>query len=166
MDIGGSAAINGTSAQNSTNWDSYDDYFQYLFGVTKSEMKSRADYTYTNPAINTSPCEGITWVTLTEGNDFKISSDTWGGSGILVVEGTAIVTGGDFDGIIYIIGGDFNVPVGAAGNPVIKGTMLIEGDSNSTAWMRGNLYLEHNSTAISDALGGLRWVSWREAAPY
>jgi len=156
LDIGGSAQItpsDSTKEQSSLNFNS-------LFTFTKEELKSYADYTYTDPPNNITPCEGITWVDVSPDNEFRITSDSWEGSGILVIQGNVKITGGRFRGIIYIIGGRLEVPLEvAAGNPLIEGAILVECMPTSTTQIRGNFTLNYDLDAINEALDNLRFIA-------
>lgn len=157
VDVSGSAAITPSDSVN----ESATLVFENYFGFSKEQIKAMADYTYTDPENNIEPVAGITWVTVSEGGSFKITSNTWAGSGILIIEGDVILegdtvlTGGDFDGIIYVIG-DMDVP---AGNPTIDGALLIEGSSTAVTRFRGNFELNYDTTEIDNALDNIRFRS-------
>lgn len=142
--------------------------FADLFEHTKEDIKSFATHLYTNPAVNVTPVDGITWIDLVPPEpgqlppEFKISSDTWSGSGILVVAGDAQITGGTFNGIIYVIG-----KLRMSGNPVINGTVLVESETEIDTTLTGNVTINYDSSAIATALTPLQFiapviVSWRE----
>ncbi|MCM8799530.1 MAG: hypothetical protein NC900_02205 [Candidatus Omnitrophica bacterium] len=139
--------------------------FADMFGHTKEEIKLYADYLYTDPPNNVLPCEGITWIEVSEGNAFRITSNTWYGSGILIVEGDAFITGGTFDGIIYVIG-----KLRMSGNPVVNGAVIAESDTElvEDTTITGNVTLNYDLEKISDALNNnlkfifVELVSWRE----
>ena len=59
------------------------------------------------------------------------------------------ITGGKFDGVIYVIG-EFNM---ASGNPDIKGAIFIECDESYTTPIRGSVEIEYDSAEVIGALG-------------
>lgn len=165
IDVTGSAEVNpsGSIEENATL------VFSDFFSLSKEQMEAYADYHYTDPPNNVAPCEGITWIELTAGGSFRVTNSAWTGSGILIIEGdlvmegTTAFTGGQFDGIIYVIG-EVDIP---AGNPTISGSILIEGDPAATTSIKGNATINHNSTLIDDALDNVRYgvtspVAWWE----
>ncbi|OGX18540.1 MAG: hypothetical protein A3K83_07620 [Omnitrophica WOR_2 bacterium RBG_13_44_8b] len=108
------------------------------------------------------PVDGITWVDLSPGEELRISSDTWSGSGLLVVGGDAQITGGTFNGILYVIG-----KLRMSGNPVINGSVLAESQAEIDTTLTGNVTISYDSGAITSALGPLGFVapvivSWEE----
>ena len=154
--VKGSVEINGASEEfASLN-------FADLFQHSKEEIKSFATHLYTNPATDVTPVDGITWVDLDPGGELRISSHDWIGSGILVVAGDAQITGGTFNGIIYVIG-----RLRMSGNPVINGTVLAESSTEIDTALTGNVTLNYNNTHIVSALNPLQFVapvivSWKE----
>lgn len=96
--------------------------FEDIFGMTKEEMKMLATV-YDNPKPNKpNPASGITWI---EG-DASFTSANWSGDGIIIVTGNLTITGGLFEGVIYVMG-DADI---AKGNALVKGGMLIEGNAS------------------------------------
>ena len=139
--------------------------FPDLFGHSKEDIRSYADNLYSDPDNNIAPCTGITWIDLSPGEEFMITSNLWQGSGILVVAGDAQITGGQFDGIIYVIG-----KLRIAGNPVINGSVLAESDTEvvDDTTLTGNPTLNYDPDAIANAMNLLKFispeiVSWRES---
>jgi hypothetical protein len=95
--------------------------FKDTFGLTEEEMKALANV-YENPKNNfPNPANGITWV---EG-DAQYTKSGWCGQGILIVTGDLILTGGVFNGIIYVMG---NADV-SAGNADVNGAVFIKGEA-------------------------------------
>lgn len=137
--------------------------FSTLFEHGTAEIKSFADYVYSDPPNNVTPVAGITWVDVSEGQELRITSDTWSGNGILIVSGDAQITGGTFSGIIYVIG-----ELRMSGNPTITGSILAEsaaeiGDTTLT----GTVTITHDFNVIQSALSPLQFISpeivaWRE----
>ncbi|MCD6583900.1 MAG: hypothetical protein J7K71_04375, partial [Candidatus Omnitrophica bacterium] len=151
IEVKGSAQITPSDSKKENS----DLDFESLFGFTKDELKSYATYYYQDPPNNVEPVEDITWVELSEGREFRITSNNWEGSGILIINGDAKITGGEFEGIIYVIG-ELKVP---AGNPTVEGTILVEGDPSETTSLRGNFELDYDAEAIDEALNNLRYVA-------
>lgn len=158
--IGSSVDINPETSQAEESSFSFTD----LFGYTKEALKANATHLYINPSANVSPCDNITWIQVPSGTEFSISSSTWQGSGVLIIEGNANITGGTFNGIIYVIG-----RLRMSGNPVITGTVVAESDAELVEDTRvsGNVTLNYNLGVIATALTPLSLlspeiVSWRE----
>jgi type II secretory pathway pseudopilin PulG len=168
--IKGSADINGPTEEfASLN-------FADLFEHSNEELRSYATRLYTDPPVDIASVEGITWVDLSPGEEFRISSDTWrGGCGpdldcsqaadngaVLVVSGDAQITGGTFYGIIYVIG-----RLRMSGNPTINGTVLVESQAEINTTLTGNVTINYNSANIVSALSYISFmapviVSWQE----
>lgn len=168
--VKGSATINGPQEEFASL--NFTDLFQH----SKAEMESFATNPYVDPPVNVTPVEGITWVNISPGQEFRITSDTWrGGCGadgdcaatadngaILVVEGDAQITGGTYYGIIYVIG-----KLRMSGNPVINGTILAESSTEIDTLLTGNVTINYDSSDITNALSPLQFVapavvSWKE----
>jgi hypothetical protein len=157
--IQGSVDINGP----------YEDYaafsFPDLFDNSQEDVEDAATHVYTDPANNVTPIDGITWVNLSPGEELRITSKTWIGSGLLVVAGDCQITGGTFDGIIYVMG-----KLRMSGNPVINGSILSESDTEvvEDTTVTGNVTINYDAAAIADALAFLDFiapvesVAWRE----
>jgi len=138
--------------------------FEEIFGVTKDEMKAIAQNSpniYYNSAINNDIVENITWVDGTL-DQSQITTSTWAGSGIWIVNGDLKITGGTFDGILWVIGSLYL----GAGNPVIRGSVFVECSTEVDTTVTGNVTLELNQGVIDGALGnlgiGVIVESWQE----
>jgi len=138
--------------------------FEEIFGVSKDEMKAIAQNSpniYYNSAINNDIVENITWVDGTP-DQSQITTSTWAGSGIFIVNGDLKITGGTFDGILWVIGSLYL----GAGNPVIRGSVFVECSTEVDTTVTGNVTLQLNPGAIDDALGnlgiGVIVESWQE----
>lgn len=151
--------------------------FSQLFQNSPEDVRSYANHIYTDPLVDVTPVEGITWVDLSPGQEFIISSDAWkGGCGadndcsqttdngaILIVAGDAQITGGEYYGIIYVMGN-----LRMAGNPTIHGSVLVESETQlDTTVLTGNISINHNRAAVEGALNALNFssskiVSWEE----
>lgn len=158
LDVQGSVDITGDIEENA----SLD--FPDLFGITKAEMEVYASTVYNDPVNNIMPVEGITWVNVSEGEEFRVSISNWEGSGLLIVNGNVRISGGSFDGILYVTG-----ELRITGNPIINGSILVESDTEvveDTA-IQGNVTINYDEQGISVALDPLSFlfpevVSWRE----
>lgn len=138
--------------------------FEEIFGVTKDEMKAIAQNfpnIYYDSAIKNEIVENITWVDGA-GVESEITTATWTGSGIWIVNGDLKITGGTFDGILWVIGSLYL----GAGNPVIRGSVFVECSTEVDTTVTGNVTLQLNEGAIDDALGnlgiGVIVESWQE----
>lgn len=135
-----------------------DAYFEEVFNATKDQMMEMAkrDGIYYEYPPNNAPVHGITWVEVPEGS-FQITRDDWLGEGILIVHGDFQITGGTFNGIIWVTG---NI---AMGNPVINGAVFVEG--GITVDIAGTVDLIYDPDAIDLAIqeiGTLPWVEFWE----
>lgn len=154
--VRGSVTINGSSEEFAPL------NFADLFEHSKEDMRGYATHLYTDPPVNVTPVDNITWVDLSPGGEFRISSDTYSGSGILIVAGDAQITGGTFNGIIYVIG-----QLRISGNPTINGSILAESHTEIDTTLTGNVTINYDANAITNALGPLQFiapviVSWKE----
>ena len=138
--------------------------FEEIFGVSKDDMKAIAQESpnrYYNSAIKNEIVENITWVDG-GGEESEITTSTWTGSGIFIVNGNLKITGGTFDGILWVIGSLYL----GAGNPTIRGSVFVECSTEVDTTVTGNVTLQLNQGAIDDALGnlgiGVIVESWQE----
>lgn len=151
--------------------------FEEVFGMTPEQVKSIAliaeadgtGHVYTDPAANQQPVNGITWVELTGGNKYSISSN-WSGSGLLIVNSNgndvALDISGEwqFTGMIWV-----NGRVKVTGTPIIEGAVFARSSINAESTFAGNASLTFDSSDVADAFGflsqsgaGIRVLSWRE----
>jgi hypothetical protein len=147
--VKGNAEVNGVVVKNTTP------NFEDVFGETKEEMQDNATYEYTNPPNNEMPVEKITWIN----NNFKITkTGSWVGSGIMIVDGDLNITGGTFNGVIWVIG-----KLDISGNPVIKGSIFVEDKVTVDTTVTGTAKISFDQSAIGDAFSNLNGVlSWQE----
>ena len=115
--VSGSAEVNGEVVENGC--PEFDD----VFGTTKDALKSNANNYYVDPANNITPIENVTWVECVTQTGFHITDNNYVGNGILVVNGDFAMTGGTFNGIIWVVG---NLQI--SGNPTINGAIFVESD--------------------------------------
>lgn len=164
LDIKGNASIDGDG--DATLNEEGEDYFQNTtlsfqdtFGISKAEMESGATYVYNNPGNNQQPVSDITWVNVDEGGEFKITGGGgWTGSGILVVDGDLQITGGTFNGVIWVVG-----TLKISGNPVINGAVLVESGAEVDTSVAGNAKITYDENAVNGGFSCLREVlSWKE----
>jgi cytoskeletal protein CcmA (bactofilin family) len=117
-------------------------------------MQDNATYKYTNPPNNKMPVEKITWIS----NGFEITQDGWVGGGIMIVNGDLKITGGTFDGVIWVIG-----KLSISGNPVINGSIFVEGEATVDTTITGTAKISFDPSAIDGAFSNLSTVlSWQE----
>lgn len=139
LDIKGNAVVNGDVLENTTP------NFEDVFGVTKKEMQDNATYKYTNPPNNKMPVQKVTWIN--EDHKFEITkTGNWVGSGIMIVNGSLDMTGGTFDGVIWVIG-----ELSISGNPVINGSIFVEGKATVDTTVTGTAVVSFNQSAIDAA---------------
>ncbi|MCK4419766.1 pilus assembly PilX N-terminal domain-containing protein, partial [Candidatus Aerophobetes bacterium] len=127
--------------------------FEEIFSVTKEEMKAiaqRSPNRYYDGFIKNDIVENITWVDGAP-DQSEITTDTWSGSGIWIVNGDLKITGGTFEGILWVIGSLYL----GAGNPVISGAVFVECGAQVDTTVTGNATIELNTEAVDDAFGDL-----------
>ena len=103
----------------------------------------------------------ITWVNA-PGAKSKITTNHWEGSGILVVIGDLDITGGEFDGVIWVEG-----ELKVAGQGDVDGAILVAGGPSDSTKVTGNSEVEYDADAVSDAFEALGNIpplveSWQE----
>jgi cytoskeletal protein CcmA (bactofilin family) len=140
--VKGSAKVTGEVDQNAIFG------FEDIFGISKEAMKNKATHKYTDPANNITPVDQTTWVDINSITEMKISNSGWSGSGILVVDGNLVITGGHFSGIIWVIG-----TLRVSGNPVIDGAIYVESGAEFDTTVTGNPTVSFDSSAVSTAFG-------------
>jgi hypothetical protein len=145
----GGGTVNGTPPTGNAPFPDFED----VFNMTEAQMKGLANTKYVFPP-NNSPADGITWV---DGN-FKITTHGWHGSGILVITGDFEITGGDFEGVIYVKG-SFKM----AGNAEIHGGILTQSMADVAAII-GTADITYDASAISAAnnLYPFKIIAWQE----
>ena len=143
--VSGSADVNGEIAENSCP------EFEDVFGTTKDALKSNANNYYVDPANNVEPIENVTWVECVTQTGFHITDNNYEGNGILIVNGDFTMTGGTFNGIIWVVGNLF-----VSGNPTINGAIFVESDieiaGDSEVTLTGNCEVNFTEGAVGDAI--------------
>ena len=152
--------------------DSHQDYanlsFSKRFGISSEKMRSIAvaqGTNYTNPS---SPLQdfhnNITWIDIVDPTkQLKIPKTGWNGSGIIIVNGDTDIEGGDFSGIIWVIG-----KLTITGNANLTGAVISECEVNVTTKVTGTPNFHYNSTVINNTFvptqefGNKAMLSWRE----
>lgn len=123
--------------------------FGDIFGVEESEMEGIAKKyysdTYYDRPFDNDIASGVTWVD-SGGVESQITTDTWSGSGILIVNGDLKITGGTFYGIIWVIG-----ELRISGNPLINGAIFVECGVTVETDITGNPEINYSSDAVGDA---------------
>lgn len=174
LKITGSVEIepSGSSHANSTLT------FEQVFGMTEDQVRAIAvsseaqgtGHVYIDPPANQQPVNGITWVDLTGGNKYSISSN-WSGSGLLIVNSNGndvaldISGGWHFTGMIWVTG-----RVKISGTTEIEGAIFARSSIDAESSLSGNAEIEFDSQEVTSAfnlLGGsgsgeLGVLSWRE----
>ncbi len=118
--------------------------FNTIFGRTMAQMRSIVDNDYVNPHNNVSPVNGITYI---EG-DAHFTNHHWSGSGLLIVDGDFHMTGGTFDGIIWVEGGRFMI----SGNGLVNGSIFANSDPDEQTHVTGNCDIYYNQTIVQQIL--------------
>ena len=158
LDIRGSSTIIGNVEEN-VELD-----FATVFGMTMAQMRAIADNDYTNPPNNVTPVNGITYIEATGNNKAHFTNHHWSGSGILIVDGEFHMTGGTFDGIIWVEGGRFMM----SGNGLVQGTIFINAEPDEQTKVTGNCDVYYDEDIIQQLLStynissgpGITIISW------
>ena len=158
LDIRGSSTIIGNVEEN------VDLDFETVFGMTMAQMRAIADNDYTNPPNNVTPVNGITYIETTGNNKAHFTNHHWSGSGILIVDGEFHMTGGTFDGIIWVEGGRFMM----SGNGLVQGTIFINADPDEQTKITGNCDIYYDEDIVQQLLStynissgpGITILSW------
>ncbi len=158
LDIRGSSTIIGNVEEN-VNLD-----FETVFGMTMAQMRAIADNDYTNPPNNVTPVNGITYIETTGNNKAHFTNHHWSGSGILIVDGEFHMTGGTFDGIIWVEGGRFMM----SGNGLVQGTIFINAEPDEQTKVTGNCDVYYDEDIVQQLLStynissgpGITIISW------
>ena len=104
----------------------------------------------------------ITWFELSGSSQAMITEDSWSGSSLLIVEnGDLKITGGNFNGVIYVMG---NLTI--AGNAIITGGIFVDGTVDDITNVSGTpsiTYDEGEITGVFD-FNPMPFVraSWKE----
>ncbi|MBP7216561.1 MAG: hypothetical protein KBA46_04675, partial [Candidatus Omnitrophica bacterium] len=144
--IQGSAEVDNPLAYANLN-------FREKFGLSSADLKAiaqsgAAGCTYlVDPDPPLQDLSGITWIDIVEHTQQKIPKTGWNGSGILIVNGDCGIEGGDFDGILWVIG-DLEI----TGNPVYNGAVFGETSVDFTTKVTGTPDINLDPDAIQDAL--------------
>jgi len=129
--------------------------FEDIFGMTLAELKAIAQEHFPDTfygddpeevPFNNDPAEGLTWIDSTA-EQSQITSDTWSGSGIIIVEGDLKINGGDFSGIIWVTG-DVSL---IAGNPEIVGGIFVECGATVDTTVTGSASITFSQDAADEA---------------
>jgi len=157
VEVRGSAEVNGDIDAN------YIFDFEEIFGISKETMKNSANNSYTDPPNNLTPVNNITWVDIESLEDMRITDNNWTGSGILIVNGDVKITGGHFEGIIWVIG-----TLWISGDPVIDGAIFVESGAEFDTTVTGNPIVNFDSDAVLDAFDYIpsdlppSLINWKE----
>lgn len=158
LDIRGSSTIIGNVEEN------VDLDFETVFGMTMAQMRAIADNDYTDPPNNVTPINGITYIETTGNNKAHFTNHHWSGSGILIVDGEFHMTGGTFDGIIWVEGGRFMM----SGNGLVQGTIFINAEPDEQTKVTGNCDVYYDEDIVQQLLStynissgpGITIISW------
>ncbi len=146
IDITGHATVVGDVEEN------VDMDFEAVFGMTMAQMRAIADNDYTDPPNNVTPVEGITYIETTGNNKAHFTNHFWTGSGILIVDGEFHMTGGTFDGIIWVEGDGRNESFMMSGNGLVQGTIFINTHPDAQTKVTGNCDVYYDENIIQTLL--------------
>lgn len=127
------------------------------------EYDSGEPYTDSNANGKWDDKKQITWFKLVNNSDAQISSNSWTGEGIIIVEdGDLRITGGTFNGVIWVMGTLF-----VAGNPTITGAIYVDGTVEDITTITGTPVITFDKGELVEAFGGVdplpfKRASWRE----
>ncbi|MCK5050866.1 MAG: hypothetical protein KAS53_03960 [Candidatus Cloacimonetes bacterium] len=142
-------SVTGNSTVIGNVEDEVDDLdFETVFGMTMAQMRAIADNDYTNPPNNVDPVNGITFIETTGNNKVHFTNHHWSGSGILIVDGEFDMTGGTFDGIIWVEGGRFMI----TGNGLVRGSIFINSEPEEQNKVTGNCDIYYDETIVQTFL--------------
>jgi hypothetical protein len=147
ISVGGSADITGELITNANPPLSFED----LFGISKVQMEAIANTHMVDPPNNPAGIEDITWVSFANpSGELKVTTASWEGSGILIVDGDAQFSGGSFEGIMWITGTLF-----INGNNGFDGAIYCEGGIEygeiEDVTVLGNCQITYDFDAILEA---------------
>ena len=145
--------------------------FTQRFGFTSDELRAYAQSNgryFEDPSSPLASIPGdypVTWYKITDPKkQLQVPKTGWTGTGIMVVEGDCDIEGGEFHGIIWVIG-----ELRISGNVQTFGTVVSECDTTVTTDLTGNPALTWDQGEIDaalagpgDALAGRTPLSWRE----
>lgn len=158
IEVRGNAQVNGTIDEENMVFN-----FEDVFGISKEAMKSGATHNYIDPENNITPVDHATWVDINSLTEMKITTSSWSGNGILVVNGDLNITGGTFSGVIWVIG-----TLRVSGNPIIDGAIFVESGAEVDTTLTGNPIISYDSGAISDSFSFIPssqapyLINWKE----
>lgn len=159
----GDVVVKGSAEVNGDIDDNYVFDFEEIFGISKETMEENAVNHYTDPENNVTPVASTTWADCESIDEMTISASAWEGNGILVVNGDLRITGGHFEGIIWVIG-----TLWVSGNPIIDGAIYVESGAEFDTTITGNPIVSFDSDSISAAFDSLPSdlppyiISWKE----
>ena len=157
------STVNGIIVEHSTPRLKFKDYFT----VNTNYVKQNAPNYYVNPPDNKMPVEDVTYIKMGGGghkkkgpsSKFDVTSSTWSGTGVLVIDGDARFSSGQFNGIIWVTGW-----VDIWGDFVLNGAILAEDE----IWIGGSsCSINYNSSIIEQSIasaslpfGAFEVLSW------
>ncbi|MBU1083810.1 MAG: pilus assembly PilX N-terminal domain-containing protein [Candidatus Omnitrophota bacterium] len=140
--------------------------FENAFGMPKTQMEDIVKYyfpdTYYDRAFaNGDSASKVTWVNGS-GDESTVSDNEWIGEGIFIVNGDFHITGGTFNGVLWVEG-DLSI----SGNPEINGTIFVKSGVTVDTTITGTADVTFSEEIIDDAFDTLRELpptieSWKE----
>jgi type II secretory pathway pseudopilin PulG len=137
--------------------------FEDIFTLSKTEMKALAQSLYPSTYYNRAFTDAdtatqITWVE-SPSTESQITASGWSGNGLFIVHGDLKVTGGVFDGVLWVDGA-----LQVSGNPTFNGGLFVESGVTVDTEITGTATINYDTDDISDAFLNLLPVieSWEE----
>ena len=138
VEVKGNALITGEIIEHATV------DFEEIFGITKAAMRDSAVHYYLDPPNNVTPVDSITWVDVSGGDSFKLTTTGWYGSGILIVDGDCDITGGIFEGVLYVMGSLY-----MRGNDYSLGMIFVECDADIQTEIAGTSNITYDADIVA-----------------
>ena len=138
--------------------------FAVTFGITKAQMEAvaRAGWgiAYDEVFLN-DETDIVTWIE-SPAKESQVTDNGWVGGGIFVVQGDFKITGGVFNGVLWVEGALI-----ISGNPEINGAVFVEGGATVDTTVTGTADITFDADVVADAfeeLGNIPpfIISWQE----
>jgi hypothetical protein len=140
--------------------------FEDIIGMNEADTKEIAqDFSpeyakYYDGAFTNNVATGLTWVEA-PGTESQITVNEWTGDGVLVVNGDLKITGGTFNGVIWVMG-----TLSISGNPDIFGGIFAQGGVTMDTTITGTAEITFSQDAVDDAFDALDAIpsilDWQE----
>jgi hypothetical protein len=157
IEADGDVTVGGNAELDPSEPVTFSDFtFEDIFGMTKETLKDIVintagdddSVTYYNGAFSNEAADGVTWVTATGP---QITMNSWTGSGVLIIEGDMKITGGSFNGLLWVVG-----TLTVSGNPVINGGIFVESDFTTDTTVTGTARINKDNDSVAAASDSLQ----------